>query len=335
MKVSFLLWLVVILRVVVAQAQPEAGISFGLGGYYKYKNVELISQQPLVILLSEEDPKQLKKLANKPEELAEYKADIAYLNTKLQQLAPQVWKFSSAVAFKPESALPALQAAVGQRTVVLYYRKRSVGVSRQHVGLGPKDGMWQASLQLSSPGDGEEHPECSVALPLDIIYPSDIVVAFKQLQHELRRDVKIKADAGLGHDKQLQAARDMLRAEGDANAEAIRTKLLLVAQEEVDEKLTQDDIKRLYPFPVQLVPRAAIEEAVRVSDARYNYVRWRAASMAGVGPAIVSATDGRVLGYSADGGLDFRGQPIIGKREFKDFAQYADAKTSRRLLGVN
>jgi hypothetical protein len=334
MKAFLSLFLVVILRAAIANAQPEAGIRFGPGFFYKYKNVELISQQPLVVLLSEEDPKELKKLANKPEELAEYKADIAYLNTKLRQLAPQVWKFSPAVEFKPESVLPALQAA-GQRTVVLYYQKRSVGVSRQHVGLGPKDGMWQAILQLSSPGGGEEHPECNVPLPLDIIYASDIVVALKQIQQELRRDVRIKADANLGHDKQLQAARDMLRAEGDANAEAVRTKLLLVAQEEVDEKLTPDDIKRLYPFPVQLVPRATIEEAVRVSDVRYNYVRWRAASMASVGPAIIAAADGRVLGYSADGGLDIRGRPIIGKREFKDFAQYANAKASRQLLGVN
>ncbi|MGI4741017.1 MAG: hypothetical protein ACRYG7_38100 [Janthinobacterium lividum] len=334
MKASLLLCLAVMLRVSVAHAQPESGVSFW-PGFYKYKSVALISQQPLVVLLSEEDPKKLKKLANKPEELAEYKASIAYLNTKLQKLAPQVWKFSPSVEFKSESALPALQAAPGQRTVVLYYEKQAVGVSRQHVGFGPKDGMWQAILQLSSLGDGKEQLECSALLPLDIIYPSDIVVAFKQIQHQLRRDVKLQADAGLGHDKQLQVARDRLRAEGDANAESIRTKLLLVAQDDVDEGLTEEDIKRVYPFPFQLVPRTTIEEAVRVSDIRYNYVRWRAASMASTGPEIIAAADGQVLGCSADGGLGLRGQAIIGKREFKDFARYADAKVSRLYLGIN
>lgn len=173
------------------------------------------------------------------------------------------------------------------------------------------------------------------ALPLDAVYPSDIIVAFKQLQRELQKDVKLKADINRPRKEQLQEARATLRAEGDANAEAIRTKPLLVAQDDVDKQLTQEAIKQLYPFPFQLVPRAFIEEAVRTGDARYNYVRWRAADAASVGPRIIDAADGRVLGYSADGGGGNGGQPIIGKREFKAFARYADAKVSRMHLGVN
>ena len=327
MRNLFLICLVLLLRASTTWAQ------YGFG-FYNYKNVELISQQPLVVLLTEEDSKELKRLADKPEELAQYKAYITYLNTQLQQLAPQLWKFSPSVEFKPKSALPAMQAAKGQRTVVLYYEKRKVGTSRPS-GLGPIGGTWSASLQLSSPGDGEEHTECRVSLPVDAAYPSDIIIAFRQLQQELRKDTKLKAELNRDRKERLQEARTTLRAEGDANAESIRTKTLLVPQDDVDKRLTEADIKQLYPFPLQLVPRATIEEAVRTGDTRYNYARWQAASAASVGPEIIDAADGRILGYSYEGGVSNSGQPIIGKRELKDFAAYADAKVSRRHLGVN
>lgn len=325
-KRLLLLALLLVLRNMVASAQ------YGFG-FYKYMNVELISKQPLLVLLTEEDPKELAKLASKPEELAQYKAYVAYLNAQLQQLAPQLWKFSPSVEFRPKSALPALEAA-GQRTVVLYYVKRKVGVSNPQA-FGPIGGVWSAYLQLSSPGEGKENQESSAALPLDAIYPSDIIIAFKQMQRALQKDVKLKAEMDRPRGEQLKEARAALRAEGDANAEAIRTKPLLVAQDDVDKQLTEDAIKQLYPFPFQLVPRAFIEEAVRTADARYNYVRWRAADEASVGPRIVDAANGRILGSSADGGKGNGGQPIIGKREFKDFARYADAKVSRMHLGVN
>lgn len=326
MRNLLLLCLVCLLQAATARAQYGFGI-------YQYKSVELISQQPLVVLLTEEDPKELRQLADKPEELAHYKAYVAYLNTQLQQLAPQLWKFSPSVEFKTKSALPALQAAKG-RTVVLYYQKRKVGTSRAS-GLGPIGGTWSASLQLSSLGDGDEHTESNASLPLDAIYPSDIIVAFKQLQQALRRDTKLKAELNSDRKERLQEARAMLRAEGDANAEAIRTKTLLVLQDDMDKHLTEADMKQLYPFPLQLVPRATIEEAVRTGDARYNYARWQAASAASVGPGIIDAADGRVLGYSYEGGVSNGGRAIIGKRELKDFAAYADAKVSRRHLGVN
>lgn len=326
MKRLLLIALLLVLRNMAASAQ------YGFG-FYRYMNVELISKQPLLVLLTEEDPKELAKLASKPEELAQYKAYVAYLNAQLQQLAPQLWQFSPSVEFRPKSALPALEAAADQRAVVLYYVKRKVGV-RNPQAFGPIGGVWSASLQLSTLADGKENKEYSAPLPLNAIYPSDIIIAFKQMQRELQKDVKLKADSR-PRGEQLKEARATLRAQGDANAEAIRTKPLLVAQDDVDKQLTEDAIKQFYPFPFQLVPRAFIEEAVRTGDARYHYVRWRAADEASEGPRIIDAADGRVLGSSADGGKGNGGQPIIGKREFKDFARYADAKLSRMHLGVN
>jgi hypothetical protein len=326
-KRLLLLVVLLVLRSLSASAQ------YGFG-FYEYKNVELISKQPLIVLLTEEDPKELEKLANKPEEIAHYKAYVAYINSQIQQLAPQFWKFSPSVEFRPKSELPTLKAAKDKRAVVLYYVKQKVGVSRSQA-FGPIGGVLSAWMQLSSLGDGQEKRECSAALPLDAIYPSDIIIAFKQLQRALQTDVKLKADMDRPRKEQLQEARAMLRAEGDANAESIRTKPLLVAQDDVDKQLTEATIKQLYPFPFQLVPRATIEEAVRTGDTHYNYVRWYAANAASVGPRIIDTADGRVLGNSYEGGVSSSGLPIIGKRELKDFAAYADSKVSRRHLGVN
>lgn len=295
----------------------------------RYEGIELISRQPLVILLAEEDPKEVQRLASKPDELAQYKAYLAYYNAQLQQVAPQLWHFSPAVQFRPQSAFTELQAQKGQQTVVLYYSKRKVGASGPHYGASTLGGVWAASMQLSTLGDGKEQTQRSEPLPLEALYASDLLLTLTRLQRTLEN----RANRKVGPDRKAQQA--AWRAEGAANAEAIRTKTLLVAQDEVDAQLTEADIKQVYPFPVQVVPRATIEAAVQARDTRYHYVRWQPASVASIGPQVIDVADGRVLGWSAEGGLSKSGQKIIGKQELKDFARYADTRVSQGIMGLD
>ena len=66
-------------------------------GYGKPKDVAAVKSQPLIVVLKDEEPSQLKKLAKKPDELADYKAYIADYNVKMQELAPKLWHFSPSV----------------------------------------------------------------------------------------------------------------------------------------------------------------------------------------------------------------------------------------------
>lgn len=66
-------------------------------GYGKPKDVAAVKSQPLIVVLKDEEPGQLKKLAKKPDELADFKAYIADYNVKMQELAPKLWHFSPSV----------------------------------------------------------------------------------------------------------------------------------------------------------------------------------------------------------------------------------------------
>lgn len=51
------------------------------------QETQLLKTQPLLVLLKQEDPKQLKKLAKRPAELQEYQQQLAHGNGVLQQAA--------------------------------------------------------------------------------------------------------------------------------------------------------------------------------------------------------------------------------------------------------
>jgi hypothetical protein len=161
--------------------------------FYHFMSADIIKAQPLVILLREEDPKELRKLANKPEELLDYKNYIAYYNKQMQVLAPQLWKFSPAVEFQPESALKEIRAAKRKRTVVLRYETHVNGASTTGYNSVFMGSRKVASMELTTPGSGDQNLEWSCPAPLDLMYPSDIVFAFKNIQLMLEKDVKRKA----------------------------------------------------------------------------------------------------------------------------------------------
>ena len=62
-------------------------------GFGKPKDVAAVKSQLLIVVLKDEEPSLLKKLAKKPDELADYKAYIADHNIKMQELAPKLWNF--------------------------------------------------------------------------------------------------------------------------------------------------------------------------------------------------------------------------------------------------
>ncbi|MBC7446690.1 MAG: hypothetical protein H7330_01370 [Hymenobacteraceae bacterium] len=69
----------------------------------KQEDVKLARSLPLIVLLEEDDPDKLKKLAKKPGALEEYRQNIANNNARLQRLVPKYWKFSSEISFQSQA----------------------------------------------------------------------------------------------------------------------------------------------------------------------------------------------------------------------------------------
>lgn len=290
-------------------------------GFYRFYSFDIIKTQPLVVLLQEEDPKELKKLANKPEELTDYKGAIAYYNKQIQLLAPRFWKFSPSVEFQPESALKEIRAAKGRRTVVLRYEKHTNGASNNSFSIGSRQ---IASMELTTPGNGDENYELSSPAPLDVVYPSDMVFAFRYIQQQLAKDMQRKARVDAGRDRQdiQREERAENEAEVASNVELIRTRTLLIAENDLDPKLSAEEIKQFYPYPYQVVPRATIEAAVQAGDNRYIYARHLTMSVELIGPFLIDAANSHLLARSVSGGINGGNRKLIGKDDFQNHVRY-------------
>lgn len=293
-------------------------------GWGKPKDVAAVKSQPLVVVLKDEDPSQLKKLAKKPEELADYKAYIADYNARMQELAPKLWQFSPSVEFKQESELPALRKAKGpQRGVLQHLNFR---LSHRHSMNGPAvaggpSNFFYTSEQVSAlvidvTGNGDQHQVWRVQLAPGPVYTSDIIFSLKGLQTYLQA----RADGRKGGD---------MREEMAKNGKKLRTKTLLFDEEDIKGKLTAADIKQAYPFPYQIVPRATIEAAAASADAHYACVRLLPATENIMVQAVFDTADGALLGMSMPNTMRLMGVgggTAIGKGNLKDFAEAARGK---------
>ena len=298
-KSVFLLFVAMGAGTLAAQAQIGTQPDWG-------PEIALIKSQPLVVLLDEEDPKELRKLADKPAELAQYKTYVAQYNAQLRQLAPKLWQFSPAVTFQSEADYQELRKAKGAKTVVLHQTRQRLG--RQLNGLETDLVAWM-ELELVGGGDRENvwHGPSS----LTVLYPSDIVFTFRNLQRDLQEKA---SDAGKTVSNRKGVARLMLQ--DVQHAQQLKTKTLLLNRAEVPDQLAEAEIAKDYPFPVQLVPLQTIEAAVLAGDARYAYVRWLTVTAGLVGPSIIDAADGHRLTTALSS------KPELAKADLKDFTRY-------------
>jgi hypothetical protein len=301
-------------------------------GFTHFLSFDIIKQQPLVVLLQEEDPKELKKLAKKPEELASYQAYIAYYNKQIQALAPQYWKYSPSVEFRPESALKEIRAAKGQRTVVLRYETHVNGAPATIYNKSPIGSRRVAYMELTTPGGGDQHYEWGCPAPLDMLYPSDIIFAFRAIQQLLEKDMtrKTRLEAGRSR-KDIEAEEEAeYMAAKRAGAEAIKAKTLLIAEVDLDPKLTAATIKELYPYPFQVVPRATIEAAAQAGDARYTYARRLCQSVEVIGPVIIDAATSRLLATANTSGVGLGKSEVVDKDAFKIYTAFVKKYTEEK-----
>ncbi len=302
-----------LVQVTAARAQ------FGMG---KPKEIAVVKSQPLIVILKEEDPKQLKKLASKPEELADYKAGIADYNTQMRDLAPKLWKLSSGVEFKSENELETLRKAKKTQRAVL--RHLSFALPHRHrmpgVPMGSTDmvNFYYTTEQISAVvidllGEGDENHVGRIQIAAGPVYPSDMIFSIKYLQIYLQGRAEGRSNGDMRE--------DVMR-----NGKRIATKTLLIDEGDVKNKLTAADIKQVYPYPYQIVPRTTIEKAVADGDAHYAYIRLLPATETITVQVVVDAANSELLGMSIPSRIQMMGissGSSVGKGNLKDFAQAA------------
>ena len=276
------------------------------------KSVAILKSQPLVVVLKEEEPDKLKKLAKKPAELAAYKAFIANYNAQIAELAPKLWHLSPSIEFKRESEMDALVKDKNYQRGELTHENFTV---REHLAGGAARGpvLYASSSQtaflLSVISNGTKRVVMNMPIAPGVVYPSDIILCLKTAQYQLQQ-------AANGKNTNAQLAESGKR---------LRSKTLLLDEAEVNGKLSAAEIKQVYPFAFQLVSREAIETAVREGDTRYACVRIMPVMSDLFAQVVMDAADGAVLSMSM-GGKGFKSGDVISKGNLKDFAQAAGGK---------
>ena len=210
------------------------------------QETQLLKTQPLLVLLKQEDPKQLKKLAKRPAELLEYQQLMAKGNALLQQAA-KVWTLSPTIEVKTEAELDALLATnAGQLNVLDFetvgYRTSPAPMRHSWDTVAPIDlgsALKLPSLRLrvfQKKADFLVHEE-----PVLNSNPneSDVIYCVKMLETMATHSSLIRTKAGATPPK------------------------LLLCQDDRAPGLTDAQIKSAYPYPYEFVSRADFEKAVR------------------------------------------------------------------------
>ncbi|WP_133257044.1 hypothetical protein [Hymenobacter edaphi] len=231
-----------------------------------YPHIEALRTMPLVLLLEDVPPFVAKVSAKKPEMFATLRTDIATFNEHMRQ-AGRFWTFSPQVQVLTPAQLDSLLAD-GQPRLVLKSGQADTD----------KDVCPAVFLNVHQKTPGKKNVRVETVLGCyyttqtvlvrrfhDQFSASDLLNTLQQMQRYLL------ARAGGASDQQYRQAR---QAELRAGLPIVRQKTLLLDQDLLSTDLTPARVAELYPYPVQLVPRAVIEEAVRTADARYLYARY-------------------------------------------------------------
>lgn len=273
------------------------------------KDLAILRNQSLIVVLKDEEPDKLKKLAKKPAGLTAYKSFITRYNALIQELAPLIWRFSPSVEFKHESEITALAKDKNYQHGVLKHDDFTV---MEHLGGGAARGgaIYSAEARtaflLSITSNGKQRMIAPVPIAPGIVYTSDIIFCLKTLQYQLQERASGKSQMA-------------------ENGKRLRSKTLLFDEAEINGKLSAADIKQVYPFPFQIVPREAIETAVQGADVRYVCVRIFPVSDGMTAQVIMDPTDGAMLAMSM-GGMGLKSGNVVNKGNLKDFAQAGGGK---------
>jgi len=218
-------------------------------------DVEKIKNSILLVMLEEEDPKTLQKLAKKSEEkLNHYKQQIAGRNLVLKNAVEKYWNFSEKVEFKSKDEATKLMKLNKEKYVIIYFgkyldyerHKTGVGINGKPAGWNTNTMTYNTSTKYSSLANEITTLEIIdskslIRIYLPNVYPSkaDAIYGIQELQYILRY---------LSSSPENKITKFMKHIE--SNAPELKELTLLVDKNEVDTKLNEDEIKELYPYSI-------------------------------------------------------------------------------------
>lgn len=278
------------------------------------KDVEKIKNSTLLLVLEEPDPKIVSKLSKKyPKALEDYQNQIAGRNFALRYALENFWDLTEKVEFHPEAtAFDLIEKNPDQYLLISFGQY----LEYERIGLVSGSDGDPAGWRTSSTGEltynhtskytvlsreittleiSDTKPLVSVFLPS--VYPSlsGAVYGVQQIQYLLRY---LAAD---GENKMSKMPKQI-----EANNPELKDKILLIDQNDVDPKVTAEELAEVYPYPVQLVDPSVIREAILARDASFAYLQIVST------PGERGSIDTHVISDASDGKIYYYVTPGLG-----------------------
>ncbi|MDB5234140.1 MAG: hypothetical protein JWR44_1133 [Hymenobacter sp.] len=283
-----------------APARAQFSRTFAEAGRKRDVEAQLLQSQPLLVMLKREDPRELKKLANKPAELQAYKEYIAFLNHTMQQLVAPVWTLSPKLEYKYEDEIEALAATNTGQLNVLEFDRLSFSTSLPEMRKASDFGKARLPGSYTS------------------LLGFRLKIFVKKVEFNIHDEPVLTSTP---HDSDLIYCLKMIEQFARTN-NIVRAKptaappMLLLCEEDRTPGLTDAQIKPVYPYPYQFVGRAEFEKAVHAAAPGIVFAR-----MSWQGYGIISPMVFSLPGLELVCGGDFHSlkDPLITLKDFKMF----------------
>lgn len=238
-------------------------------GASKKQDIESIQKRTLVVVTEEADEKLLAKLEG--DMAAQYKKDIEDYNRDIKAAVTGFWKFNDKIEYKTRAEMGKLTKAKSKDYAYIEYSKFSVNTynataykctyqfkegAKQTMAMESDYNCTLLNIRLSE-NKPRGYPVYGVKMPGAFPDKADLVYALKAMQRQFAYKLEGKKDYDIFYIYK-------------ENAKLLPAVTLLV--NENNTALNIDEIKKAYPYPVELVKKDKINEALLNSDEKTAFV---------------------------------------------------------------
>lgn len=285
----------------------------------KEEEVKAAKSRPLLLMLVEENPRILSLYARKPRDRDNYKEAVKRINEGLQTAVTKYWTFTAQPEVKSKAEIDKLKGEKNKSYCVISadylifqnYQTRTnaddPNTSRRYLAaLNEVISVWLDVIE----NVGKPNPVYFQNTPN--LYPSDadMAIVMMIMQNALQ-------------DRMEGKSRQEFWDQVGRNKSMLPTKTLLFDKEMI--KLTEDEIKGVYPHPFKVVEYAVIEKAILDRDPDVGIVQVvpMLEEQLAFANMIVNASDGKIMAYYAPIQPPKPGIPDIriGEKHLKAFAK--------------
>lgn len=246
------------------------------------KEANKIKNSKLFVVLEEEDPKTISKLKKKKKtkELKHYKAQIEGRNKALKNAVENYWIFSEDIEYVNASKVKQLVKEDKSKNVYLQYGKFiEYEKISTNSGLDGKPAGWnrdaggtmtynkstkytELANEITSIEIGD--PKAMIKVYLPNVYPSEADVAYGMQVMQFILNYLIAST-----DHKIPKLEKHIKS----NAPELKNLTLLIDKNELHDKLTEKEIKEVYPYAFKLVDGETIDKAILDKDPKYAVVQ--------------------------------------------------------------